>query len=255
MKLEHLQRGLALWRRQGVKSAMLQVPIEHASLASVAAEHGFTFHHAEGATATLKLWLQDQMEDKVPPWASHQVGGAGFVVNDARELLLVKEWRDAPDGGRVPGDTWKLPGGLIDRGESFEEGVTREVLEETGVRARFKSILAFWHRHELTWGQSDLYFVGRLEPETLELTPQPCEISDVTWMSLEEFVCTQDHPLIRTICRRLYGLDRDASGQLIVAAGDGVQHGNIPSVEMVEEPVQWPGREPFDTYFGHVRGK
>lgn len=28
---------------------------------------------------------------------------------------------------------WVLPGGHIDRGESLEEGVIREILEETGV--------------------------------------------------------------------------------------------------------------------------
>jgi ADP-ribose pyrophosphatase YjhB (NUDIX family) len=40
----------------------------------------------------------------------------------------------------------------------------RETFEETGVRTRFRSLLSFWHRHGLTWGKSDLYYVARLEP-------------------------------------------------------------------------------------------
>ena len=55
-------------------------------------------------------------------------------------------------------------GGLLDAGESFAEAAVRETFEETGVRTRFRSLLSFWHRHGLTWGKSDLYYVARLEP-------------------------------------------------------------------------------------------
>ena len=106
-----------------------------------------------------------------------EVGIAGFVLNSRGQLLVVKEWRDTPDGGRVPSPQWKLPGGLLDRGESFEEGVAREVFEETGVRASFSSLLSFWHRHGLTWGKSDLYYVARMEAESDEIVTQEDEIS------------------------------------------------------------------------------
>ena len=41
----------------------------------------------------------------------------------------MREWREEPgDGGRrSQSSQWKLPGGLLERGESFEEAVTREV--------------------------------------------------------------------------------------------------------------------------------
>ncbi len=35
-------------------------------------------------------------------------------------------------------DDWSLPKGKLDRGESFEEGALREVLEETGLRCRLR---------------------------------------------------------------------------------------------------------------------
>ena len=53
---------------------------------------------------------------------------------------------------------------MLDAGETFAEAAVRETLEETGVHTRFRSLLSFWHRHGLTWGKSDLYYVARLEP-------------------------------------------------------------------------------------------
>ena len=38
-------------------------------------------------------------------------------------------------------DDWSLPKGKLDRGESFEEGALREVLEETGLRCRLRDEL------------------------------------------------------------------------------------------------------------------
>ena len=38
-------------------------------------------------------------------------------------------------------DDWSLPKGKLDKGESFEEGALREVLEETGLRCRLRQEL------------------------------------------------------------------------------------------------------------------
>ena len=245
-----IEPSLAEWQQQGHKSCMLRVSIEHSHVAAHAAEHGFVYHHAEGQHAVLKRWLQPTLEDKVPPFATHQVGIAGLLMDNIGRILLVKEWRDLPateGGGRVPSGQWKLPGGLLERGESFAEGVEREILEETGVKARFRSIVTFWHRHGLVWGKSDLYYVARLElrdEAESTPTPQPDEISAVTWMPADEFLATQDHPLIRAVLAQCYGL-ADAADAGVSAAG-----APVPLVEMTEGGVQWPGREPYPTYFG-----
>lgn len=241
-----ISTSLEHWREEGAKSVMLKVPLEESHLAAVAAEHGFAYHHAEGGHAVLKCWLQPDLEDKVPPYATHQVGAAGFVLNQRSELLLVKEWVDT-ERGRQPGAQWKLPGGLLDRGESFATGVVREVFEETGVRASFKGILSFWHRHGLTFNRSDLYFVARLEPHSEELHPQPCEIADATWMPIDRYIETQDHPLIVLLLRRLYGLERGKPARSGARSREGAP---LPLVEMTEEGVQWPGREPYPTFVG-----
>lgn len=56
--------------------------------------------------------------------AHHSVSVAGVVVNERNEVLVIKR----RDNGQ-----WEPPGGILELGETFEQGVQREVLEETGV--------------------------------------------------------------------------------------------------------------------------
>ena len=60
-------------------------------------------------------------------------------MTPARVVPLAPRTR-APNP-RVQG-SWKLPGGLLDLGEELRDGVVREVREETGVEATFRSLLA-----------------------------------------------------------------------------------------------------------------
>lgn len=56
--------------------------------------------------------------------AKHSVSVAGIVVRDDGRILTIQR----RDNGQ-----WQPPGGVLELGETFEEGVAREVLEETGV--------------------------------------------------------------------------------------------------------------------------
>ncbi|MGYP004367652877 len=75
----------------------------------------------------------------------------------------------------------------------------------------------------------------------------PAEISQCRWMGLDEFLQTQSHPLITAVLSRSYGLD-GAEGAAACAQGLGAGQ-PAPLVEMIEAGVQWPGREPYPTYF------
>ncbi|MFC4515359.1 NUDIX hydrolase [Streptomyces ehimensis] len=55
----------------------------------------------------------------------HSVSVAGAVVRDDGRLLSIR---------RADNGTWELPGGVLELSESPEDGVVREVHEETGIR-------------------------------------------------------------------------------------------------------------------------
>jgi len=61
------------------------------------------------------------------PYPDRPVIGVGAVVLDGERVLLIKRGH-APLKGE-----WSLPGGGVETGETLEQAVAREVLEETGV--------------------------------------------------------------------------------------------------------------------------
>lgn len=63
------------------------------------------------------------MEDKERVMPTHIVAGAGVVVNENDEVLLVKTYNAG----------WVFPGGQVEVGENVIDGVKREVMEEAGV--------------------------------------------------------------------------------------------------------------------------
>jgi ADP-ribose pyrophosphatase YjhB (NUDIX family) len=59
------------------------------------------------------------------------VACVGAVVQDAAGRLLLIRRGHAPHAG-----LWSVPGGRVEDGETLEQAVRREVLEETGLRVR-----------------------------------------------------------------------------------------------------------------------
>ena len=184
-----LDESLESWNEQGVRGVWLKVPIARASYVPVVVSRGFEFHHAEKEYVMLTKWLPENEENKLPAAATHHVGIGAFVTrvnpSDARkrDVLMVQELR-GPAAGR---DLWKLPTGLLDVGEDVPEAAVREVMEETGVKAEFVSILSARHSHGTHFGRSDMFFVVALRALSDELIRCPKEIEKVEWKDLEFF--------------------------------------------------------------------
>lgn len=66
--------------------------------------------------------------------------GVGAVVFKGGEVLLVRR-------GQEPArDSWSLPGGLVELGETLEAAITRELAEETGLTVNLLGIAAVAQR-------------------------------------------------------------------------------------------------------------
>ena len=61
------------------------------------------------------------------PASKPVIGVAAVIWNDRREVLLIRRTKPPREG------QWSLPGGRLEFGETLEDGVRREVREETGL--------------------------------------------------------------------------------------------------------------------------
>ncbi|MEP7352575.1 MAG: NUDIX hydrolase [Acidobacteriota bacterium] len=77
-------------------------------------------------------------------YPKHPLPGVGALIFKQREgrgaILIVQR------GGSPLKGYWSLPGGLVETGESLEEAVRREVLEETGLRVRPTRMFGLFER-------------------------------------------------------------------------------------------------------------
>jgi 8-oxo-dGTP diphosphatase len=67
------------------------------------------------------------------------VGVGGVVIAEGKTLLIER-------GSPPLKGTWSIPGGSLETGESLEEGVRRELLEETGLDVRVGELLEVFDR-------------------------------------------------------------------------------------------------------------
>lgn len=86
---------------------------------------------------------------------------AGILLDPGRRVLLVQRAKD-PAKGKL-----SLPGGFLDPGETAEEGLRREIREETGVEATdFEYIASFPNRYVYDGAEYmvlDLFFAARMD--------------------------------------------------------------------------------------------
>ncbi|XP_042492788.1 nudix hydrolase 8-like [Macadamia integrifolia] len=175
--------SLSNWKIKGKKGVWLKILEEQADLVPIAIKEGFSYHHAEPGYVMLTYWIPDE-PCILPASPSHLIGVGGFVMNEKREVLLVKE-KKCPC--RCSG-IWKLPTGFINKSEEIFTGAIREVKEETGIDTTFLEMIGFRHAHLLAFEKSDLLFMCMLRPLSSDISIDEKEIAEAKWMPLDEFV-------------------------------------------------------------------
>lgn len=137
----------------------------------------------------------------MPPYAHTNLGVGAVVLNEeTKEILVVRERHG------IAGAYWKLPGGYVEPGENMTTAVEREVLEETGVIAKFKCMLAFRHAHQFVFGCSDIYTISCLTPQTFDIVKCDREISECKWMKVSLVQHSFDIAIIQTFHYNTYCL-------------------------------------------------
>ncbi|MDG5471784.1 NUDIX hydrolase [Jeotgalibacillus sp. ET6] len=103
---------------------------------------------------------------------------AGLVLNEKGEWLVVKKKYGGLKG------VWSLPAGFVEAGETADQAVQREVLEETGVKAEVGEVIGL--RSGVIGAEiSDNMIIFSLvcRKQIHSLQAQEGEIAEVQWMS------------------------------------------------------------------------
>ncbi|MFD9422627.1 MULTISPECIES: NUDIX hydrolase [unclassified Streptomyces] len=73
------------------------------------------------------LMYMSNIRQETPSTPLHSVSVAGVVVREDGRVLTIK---------RADNGTWEPPGGVLELAENPEDGVRREVYEETGIKVQ-----------------------------------------------------------------------------------------------------------------------
>lgn len=129
----------------------------------------------------------------------YNVGVGGAVVR-GRSVLFVRR------ASRYGRGNWQIPGGFVDRDETLDSAVVREVREETGVEASVQGVLAVRSRWDDT---NSTYVVFLMRPEAGEPVPGD-EVDRAAYLTLSELDALEQVPEInRAIAARALGASRN----------------------------------------------
>jgi 8-oxo-dGTP diphosphatase len=105
---------------------------------------------------------------------------AKVVVRDGegRCLLLKRSMSSKGNPGK-----WDLPGGKVDAGENLEQGLLREVAEETGLTISLQRVLGAAESESPTKRVAYLILEGRVESGQVRLSS---EHDDYAWVDRRE---------------------------------------------------------------------
>lgn len=106
-----------------------------------------------------------------------RIGVGGVLVRDGRVLVNRAVYRDR----------FTIPSGYVDPGESLEQALVREFVEETGVSVRVGRLLLTRHK-VVTEHESDAYFAFLVDEPSGEPEARPPEIAEIRLAPVAEAI-------------------------------------------------------------------
>lgn len=109
---------------------------------------------------------------------------AAFILNSKGELLIAKRAKEPAIG------TLDLPGGFVDNAETAEQGMVREIKEETGLDIQPErieylfSIPNVYHYSGMDIHTLDLFFLCKVDDE--QTVAAGDDAADLAWLPLRE---------------------------------------------------------------------
>ena len=98
---------------------------------------------------------------------------AAFIINGKGELLVARRAKEPAK------DTLDLPGGFVDNEENAEQGMVREIFEETGLRINADNV------EYLFSIPNDLFFLCHIEEEDVAVEAAD-DAEGLAWVPLRE---------------------------------------------------------------------
>ena len=138
----------------------------------------------------------DYFDDPLAPKANSLVPTVTVAVRDALGRLLVVH--------KIDHDSWALPGGAVDLGESVAGAAVREVAEETGVTVEVTGLVGIYSdpRHVMAYDDGEVrqQFSICLSARHVEGEPRPdgTEVRAARWVEPAEFAGLKMHSSMRS---------------------------------------------------------
>jgi 8-oxo-dGTP diphosphatase len=127
---------------------------------------------------------------------------SGCVVKDGKILMSLRSEPECPEAHMK----WEFPGGKADFGETPEECVAREILEETGVEVKVLKLLpkvwtSYW---EYDWGtQQTFCFVYVCEFISQKEVEKDHHVEKIEWKKIEDIEKLATLPGTKEVLRLL----------------------------------------------------
>lgn len=174
-----IRMGALFWVKVSVQLSHLLPPL--------LANNVFAVHHATSEYIMLVKGPGDMGPPSPPSYGTHYSRVECLVLDESTGMVLIVNERIGTMNGCK-----KLVTGSVEAGEYISAAAEREVMEETGIKSRFKGIIGVVNRIGTRFGRDELLLGCLLIASPPGQIPHPrsAEIVSVDWMPSSELVAS-----------------------------------------------------------------